>query len=62
MKKMNNLITEREIFLKNSAEKRRSARQQSHLDLADLEGLPMPAVADMRAVSYTHLRAHETAS
>ena len=26
MKKMNNLITEREIFLKNSAEKRRSAR------------------------------------
>ena len=29
MKKMNNLITEREIFLKNSAEKRRSARQQS---------------------------------
>ena len=49
MKKMNNLITEREIFLKNSAEKSRSARQQSHLDLADLEGLPMPAVADMRA-------------
>lgn len=48
-KKMNKLITEEEIRLKNSAEKRRTARQQSYLDLADLEGLPMPAVADMKA-------------
>lgn len=51
MNKDNKTLTpmEEEARLRNNAMKRRVARQQSYLDMADLEGLPMPAITGMKA-------------